>query len=50
MYQLELFSEDDRPERNSGWIINPSAPATQEELNAFFQEMRELLNSTEDAA
>ncbi|MEJ6578436.1 MAG: hypothetical protein QNL33_18015 [Akkermansiaceae bacterium] len=50
MNQLELFSEDDRPERSSGWIMNPSAPATQEELDAFFREMAELLNQPEEAA
>lgn len=50
MNQLELFIEDDRPERAAGWIMNPSAPATEDELAAFFREMEELLTQQEDAA
>jgi peptide methionine sulfoxide reductase MsrB len=45
--QLDLFIEDDRPERGCAWIINPSAPATKEELDAFFMEVSEFLASEE---
>lgn len=47
MNQLDLFIEDDRPERACAWIMNPSAPATEEDLAAFFKEMSEQLNSKE---
>jgi hypothetical protein len=51
MDQLDLFTEDDRPERFTGWIYNPSAPATDDELRAFLHEMAELSRTEpEDAA
>jgi hypothetical protein len=45
----ELFCAIDweRPERELDWIHNPSAPATTEELEAFFADLRKLLK-TED--
>lgn len=45
--QLDLLIEDDRPERGHGWIVNPSAPATAEDLREFFKEMNELLDGEE---
>lgn len=47
MNQLDLFIEDDRPERSCTWILNPSAPATEEELAAFFKEMSEQFDNEE---
>jgi hypothetical protein len=42
--QEQLFIEaDDRPERKLGWIYNPSAPATEEELREFFSSMQAML-------
>lgn len=42
-----LFEADDRPERELGWIYNPSAPATEEDLREFFESMSALLNQPE---
>lgn len=50
MNQLDLFIEDDYPDRAFEWIMNPSAPATEDDLAAFFREMEELLTQPEDAA
>lgn len=51
MDQLDLFTDDDRPERFTGWIYNPSAPATDDELRAFLHEMAEQFRTEpEDAA
>ena len=47
-HQEQLFIEtDDRPERELGWIYNPSAPATDEELREFFSTMSAQLAEPE---
>ncbi len=38
-------SDDARPERASGWIYNPSAPATEEELTEFFEDLARFFES-----
>jgi hypothetical protein len=47
MNQNTLFEADDRPERELGWIYNPSAPATDEELREFFSTMSAQLAEPE---
>lgn len=43
-HQEELFVEpDDRPGRDLGWIYNPSAPASEEELRVWFLGMFAML-------
>lgn len=42
-----LFEADDRPERELGWIYNPSAPATEEELSEFFRGMAAMLTESD---
>jgi hypothetical protein len=43
MKQNLLFEADDRPERELGWIYNPSAPATEADLREFFKEVFAIL-------
>jgi hypothetical protein len=47
MIQHQLFEADDRPEQELGWIYNPSAPATNEDLLEFFRTMADMLNQEE---
>lgn len=44
MIQPQLFEADERPEQELGWIYNPSAPATDEDLLEFFRTMTDTLN------
>ncbi len=41
------FDADDRPERALGWIYNPSAPATEKDLNKFSRSMSAFLDEVE---
>ena len=47
MKQNLLFEADDRPERELGWIYNPSAPVTEEELREFFKSMQAMLTDND---
>jgi hypothetical protein len=48
LHQDQLFIElEDRPERELGWICNPSAPATEGELKEFFRGMAAMLTDSE---
>ena len=41
------FDADDRPERELGWTYNPSAPATEKDLNKFSRSMSAFLDEVE---
>lgn len=47
MKQDLLFEADDHPQRELGWIYNPSAPATEEELRELFRDIAEFLDQPE---
>lgn len=48
LHQDQLFTElEDRPERELGWIYNPSAPATEGELKEFFRGMATMHTDSE---